>query len=339
MRRRAFLGQAMASAAVVALASCGVEQTQKRTPRLGLVEGPPDSESVDRLREALRQGLRDHGYVDGDTVKIEFRFAKDSARDYDEFAAEFVAMPVDVILAPGTVAAQQAAIRATKAIPIVMTFNEDPVASGLVASLARPGGNVTGILNSLQALSAKRLELLRELAPHIKRVGAVSDGVTPSGRRSLKGAQDVARDVGVEIDDLVLRYEDDAELRRTELRRALDRATARGVDAILIGGVPFWISDMRNEIAAYALGRRIPLAGGQSYWADTGGLVVLGSDQEAQFRRLGYFVDRILKGARPGDIPIEQPSNFETIVNLRTAKALGLTVPQAVLARATRVIE
>jgi putative ABC transport system substrate-binding protein len=296
--------------------------------------GSSSSEAVKQLLAAFQGGLREHGYVEGETIQLDVRHAEGRPGEWDDFAAEFVGIPVDIIVAPATLAAQQAASRATKTIPVVMSFSQDPVASGLVASLARPGGNVTGILNALEAQSAKRLELLRELAPGMKRVGAISDGVTAGGRESLKGAQTAARELNLEVFDLAV-------MSGSELPQTLQTATARGVDALLVGAVPSFITDRRHEITAYALERRIPLAGGAdtAQWAESGGLVAFGADQLETIRRFAYFIDRILKGDKAGDLPIEHPSRFETIVNLKTAKALGLTVPQSVIGRATKVIQ
>lgn len=336
--------------ATLALASCGADQAKTRIHQLGLVMGPSSSETIQQLEEAFRAGLRDHGYVDGETIQVVARYCTCNGRagEWDEIAAEVAGMPLDVIVVPATAAAQEATLRATKTIPVVGTMERDPVASGLAASLARPAGNLTGIFNSPEATSAKRLELLLELAPRIKRVGAISDGATPSGRYSVKGAQDAARALNVEVDDLVispgqLQAGDDLAARmRSALPRILERATARGIDALLVGGVPFYIVEIRDEIAAYALERRIPLAAGTTggaLWAEAGALVTFGADQLEAFRRLAYFVDRILKGTKAGDIPIEQAAKFETILNLKTAKAIGLTIPPSVMSRATRVIE
>jgi putative ABC transport system substrate-binding protein len=330
--RRAFLGQAAAAAAAVALASCGVgqtrQQTPKRVPRVGYMTGPASSDSTKQFLEAFRGGLREHGYVEGENIQVELRYFADRPGEWDDFAAEFVGMPVDVIVAGGTAAAQQAAMRATKTIPIVMTMSQDPVASGVVTSLARPGGNVTGITAALDAQSGKRLELLRELAPSIKRVGAIGDGIVGNaGRVSLKGAQDAGRALNVEVVEIIVKSE-----------QSLEFIAPLGVDALLVGAVPFYILELRREIAAYALERRIPIAAADDQWVEAGCLVALGASPFENQRRLAYFVDRILKGAKAGELPIEQPLKFETFLNLKTAKDLGMTIPQSVLGRATKVI-
>jgi putative ABC transport system substrate-binding protein len=335
--RRAFLGRAAAAAATVALASCGVEQTRqqtpKRVPRIGYMTGPSSSDAVKQLLESFRGGLREHAYVEGETIQIEPRYSENRPGEWDDFAAEFVGMPVDVIVAPATAAAQQAAMRATKTIPIVMIMSQDPVASGLVTSLARPGGNVTGIAATLDGVSGKRLELLREIVPGIRRVAAIWDGnVDGAGSASLKGAQEAGRELNIEVVELVMRSASD-------LPGAFKLATDRGVNALLVGPVPFYVVELRREIAMYALERRIPLAAGDAQWAEAGGLVAFGPDQFVNIRRLAYFVDRILKGAKAGELPIEQPAKFETILNLTTAKQLGVTIPPSVLGRATKVIQ
>jgi ABC-type uncharacterized transport system substrate-binding protein len=330
--RRVFLGRAMAATAAVAIASCTIEQAKKRTPRLGYMTGPSSLASIKQLLEAFREGLREHGYVDGETVHLEVRYSEARPGEWDDFAAEFVGMPVDVIVTPATLPAQQAAMRATKTIPIVMTMSQDPVTSGLVASLARPGGNVTGIAAPLGATHAKRLELLREMVPGVKRVGAIWDGNGDSaGGTAIKGAQDAGRQLNIELVDLVMKSGSD-------LPAALKLATDRGVDALLVGPAPFYVVELRNEIAAYALERRLPLATTEDQWGEAGALVAYGHSQPETQRRLAYFVDRILKGAKAGELPIEQPAKFETILNLKTAKQIAITIPQSVIGRATKVI-
>ena len=323
----------MASAVAVALTSCAVEQTKKRTPRVGFMTAEASLDATKRFVEAFRAGLREHGYIEGQNVQLELRYAGGRPEDWNDFAAEFVGMPVDVIVAPATAAGQNAARRATQTIPIVMLMAQDPVASGLVVSLARPGGNVTGITNTLEAQAGKRLALLRELAPGIRRVGVIWDGNAGSASATSRaGAQDAARELNVEIVGLVVQP-------GSELAAALKPATGEAVDALLVGAAPGYITELRREIAAYALERRLPLAAAQADWGEAGALLAFGADQLENVRRLAYFVDRIVRGAKPGELPIEQPAKFETIVNQKTAMQLGITVPQSVLARATKVIQ
>jgi putative ABC transport system substrate-binding protein len=338
--RRSFLGRSLAAGAVVALGSCAVPEAKRPIPQLGYSTGPSSSDVTKQLLEAFQEGLRTYGYVDGQSIQIAVRYSKGREEEWDEFATEFVGIPVDVIVAAGTTAAWQAAMKATKTIPIVVTMPDDPVAAGRVASLARPGGNVTGIANTLTAASGKRLELVSELVPGIRRFGAIWNGaIDQAGAASVKGAKDAARSLAVEVIELAVPTPSSAS-DTSGLTLTLQRATERNVEALLVGAVPFYISDRAREIVAYALERRIPLAsevGAQ--WVDAGGLVALGHDQRETHRRMAYFVDRILKGAKPGDLPMEQPATYETIINLKTAKAIGLNVPQAILGRATRVIQ
>ena len=323
----------MAAAAAVALTSCAVEQANKRTARLGYMTGPASADATKRFLDTFKAGLREHGYVEGQNVQLEVRYTAGRPEDWNDFAAEFVGMPVDVIIAPATTEAQAAAMRATKTIPIVMTMAQDPVASGVVASLARPGGNVTGITNTLEAQSGKRLALLRELAPGIRRVGVMWDGnVSGAGGAGLTGAQSAASELNVEIVSLVMRP-------GFTVPVALTPVTGPAVDALLLGAATGFMIDLRRDMTAYAIERRLPFAAAQADWVEAGALVAFGADQLENVRRLAYFVDRILKGARAGELPIEQPAKFETIVNLATARQLGLVIPPAVLGRVTRVVQ
>lgn len=345
--RRAFLAGTMTAAAAVALASCAAAPAAKRIPRVGWMEGPASSQAVNERLEAFRAGLRDLGHVEGRTIQIEQRNCVCEGRggEWGEIAAELVALPVDVIVTPETLRAVDAAVRATKVVPIVSSIVRDPISYGVAASLARPGGNVTGIWHSAEVESRKRLELLRELVPPVKHVGAVFYPVAYESALSAQGARDAARELGIGIMDVLIdeRSGERSEL-ATRLPKILERAVAEGADAFLIGAVPAWILDLRHEISAYALQRGIPLVAAAGVtadedWAESGALAAFGAEPRAISRRLAYFVDRILKGASAGDLPIEQPSQFETVINLKTAKALGLTIPQSVLSRATKVIQ
>ncbi len=349
--RRAFLAGTMTAAAAVAVSSCAPPQAAKRIPQLGYIAGPATSPVSVRVLDAFREGLRDRGYVEPGSVRIEVRYCRCSADVFGgqsiaqmtnsieeeilAFGAELERLRVDVLVAADI--PWQTAVRLPRTVPVLAKFDQDPSPSDAIASLARPGGNVTGILDSVVSENAKRFELLREMAPDIRRVGAITSGGNPGSRLSLKGAQEAARALRIDVDDLAFNTGD---LQQFGLRRILDRAVARGVDSFLVGPATFVIQERTEEIVAYALERRMPLAATSSgTWADAGALVTFGSDVFASQRRLTYFVDRILKGTRPGDIPIEQPSEYETIVNLTTARAIGVSIPQAVLARATRVIQ
>lgn len=332
LSRRALLRGAATAAAVAALSSCSVApRPANRIPRLGYMANLSATEQTKLLLGAFRDGLREHGYVEGETIQIEWRYAENRLERYDEFAAEFVRLPVDV-MAANQLEAQRAAKRATSTIPIVMTISADPVEAGLVESLARPGGNVTGMGFNTAGTTAKRLELLKEMVPGISRVGALSDGEADR-KAALRSTEDAARTLRLELITLEVRQ-------KSDLPRALDLATSSGVDALLLLPARIHVIELRNEIVAYAAGRRIPAAYPEvGSFAEAGGLVAFGESGVGSFRRAAYFVDRILKGAKPADLPIEQPAKFDLVINLKTAKELGLTIPQSVLGRATKVIQ
>ncbi len=330
--RRAFLRRVAAAAAVGALSSCeSTARLAKRVPRLGYMANLSGTEQTKLLLGAFRDGLRDFGYIEGETIQIEWRYAEDRLERYDEFAAEFIRMPVDVIAA-NQLAAQRAAKKATSTIPIVMPISADPVEAGLVQSLSHPGANVTGLGFNTAATTAKRLELLKELAPGISRVAVVWDGEADRAT-ALRSIEEAARAMRLELVPLKVGS-------RPDLSPALDLATKQGVDALLLMPARIQVIELRHEIVGYARARRIPAAYPEvGSFAEAGGLVAFGESGVASFRRAGYFVDRILKGTKAADLPIEQPPKFELVLNLRTAKELGLVVPQSVLGRATRVIQ
>ncbi len=332
LSRRAVLRGTAAAAVVVALSWCSVApRPANRIPRLGYMANLSATEQTKLLLGAFRDGLREHGYVEGETIQIEWRYAENRPERYDEFAAEFVRLPVDVIAA-NQLEAQRAAKRATSTIPIVMTISADPVEANLVESLARPGGNVTGMAFNTAGTTAKRLELLREIVPSISRVGVLWDGEADR-QAALRSTEEAARTLQLETVTLEVRQ-------KSDLPRALDLATSSGVDALLLLPARIHVIELRNEIVAYAAGRRIPVAYPEvGSFAEAGGLVAFGESGVESFRRAAYFVDRILKGAKPAELPIEQPTKFELVINLKTASALGVTIPQSVLSRATKVIQ
>jgi putative ABC transport system substrate-binding protein len=305
-------------------------QQAGRTPRVGLlVTGPPAG--ADPLVAAFRQGLRERGYVEGQNVVIAARFS-DGVQRLPDLAAELVRINVEVIVTQGTPAAQ-AARRATATIPIVMATSGDPVAVGLVASLARPGGNVTG--NSLLGpdLAGKRLELLREIVPGVSRIAVVSNPTNPAHALHMRALvlEAAARTLGVELHPLEVRSPDDFE-------RVFQAATSARAGALLVFGDPLFTAH-RTRIANLAARSRLPTIYELSGFAEVGGLMNYGADLHEMFRRAAAYVDKILKGARPADLPIEQPTKFDLVINLKTAKALGLTIPQSVLIRADRIIQ
>jgi putative ABC transport system substrate-binding protein len=302
-------------------------QPARRIPQVGVLW--PDSGPSPRV-EAFRQGLRDLGYTEGKNIVIEYRYADGKRDRLPELASELVRLKVDVIVALSTLAALPAK-KATPAIPIVMTSG-DPVGTGLVASLARPGGNVTGLTAFSTDLVGKRLELLKQAVPSLVRVAVLWDSEGPSKRLEFKEAEAIAPALGLQLQSLEVRSP------HPNLEGAFGAASRGRAQGLVVLNNPLTLT-YRAQIAGMAVSNRLPsMVDGRDY-AEAGGLMSYGADVSDLFRRAATFVDKILKGAKPGDLPVEQPTKFELVVNLKTAKALGLTIPPAVLARADEVIE
>jgi putative ABC transport system substrate-binding protein len=278
---------------------------------------------------ALRQGLRELGYVEGRNVAIEFRWAEGNYDRLSGLAAELVRLKVNVLVA-GTQAAIQAAKDATAAIPIVMVAS-DPLAAGFVASLARPGGNITGVSMMSAEVIGKQLEMLKEVVPRVSRVALLGNPANPGTAQWVRHAQDAGRALGVRLQPLEARDPSEIDNAFTEMTREQAGAVVILNDTML--------SDNRIRIADHAARRRLPTVFGLSEYAEAGGLLVYEASRSDRWRRAATYVDKILKGAKPGDLPVEQPTKFELIINLKTAKALGLTIPPSLLARADQVIE
>ena len=283
--------------------------------------------------EAFRQGLRDLGYVEGRNLVIEYRDAEGKLERLPALAAELVALKVDVVLAGATLAAL-AAKQATRTIPIVFAAAGDPVTDGLVTSLARPGGNVTGLSFLASELVGKRLELLTQAVPGVSRV-AVLWHPGGSGERTekdmLKEAEVAARALGVRLQFFEVRGPADFD------RAFSDMTRARAGSLTAIGGILFF--NERRRLVDLAAKNRLPAVYASRDYVDDGGLMAYGPSAADMFRRAATYVDKILKGAKPADLPVEQPTKFELVINLKTAKALGLTIPQSVLVRADEVIQ
>ncbi|HEY7068280.1 MAG TPA: ABC transporter substrate-binding protein [Chloroflexota bacterium] len=293
---------------------------------LGNTGAPADESST---FTAFQQGLRDHGYLDGNDIIIERRDANLDPSRFQTIAAEFVSLPVDVIVTP-TAQGALAAREASGTIPIVITAGGDPVALGLVASLAQPGGNVTGLSTMSATLSGKRLELLHEVGPGISRVAILTDSTNPSGANQLRETQAAARTLG--LDTVMIDLQAPGGLEGGF--EAIIRERAEALCVLVIATGP-----QSARIASFASSADLPSAFGLRAGADSGGLMSLGADRTALSRRAAYYVDRILKGTKPADLPIEQPTTFDFVINLKTAQALGLTIPQHVLLQATEVIQ
>ena len=285
------------------------------------------------LHEAFRQGLRDLGYVEGRNVVIEYRDAEGKLERLPALAAELVALKVDVIVAASTLAAL-AAKQATRTLPIVFAAAADPVASGLVTSLARPGGNVTGLSNLAPELVGKRLELLKQAVPGVSRVAVLWQPGALGERTEkdmLKGAEVAARALGVRLQFVEARGPADFD-------RAFSDMTRARAGALTVLPSAMFFSE-RRRLVDLAAKNRLPAVYPWREFVDAGGLMSYGPNLADLFRRAATYVDKILKGAKPGDLPVEQPTKFELVINLKTAKALGLTIPPSVLARADQVIE
>jgi putative tryptophan/tyrosine transport system substrate-binding protein len=280
--------------------------------------------------EAFRQGLRDLGWVEGQNVAIEYWWADQKRDRLPDLAREIVRRPVDLIFASTTQAAL-AAKGATKTIPIVIPVATDPVATGLVKSLARPGENLTGFSLLTEELVAKRLELLKEVAPRTTLLAVLLNPTHPAAAVELRVAERVARLLGLQVHSLQAR--DPA-----QLVSALEEITRQRAHALLLVSDRLFVTE-RKTIAEFGARHRVPVMHFVAEFADVGGLMAYGANIPAMYRRAGALVDKILKGARPADLPVEQPTSFDLAINLKTAKALGLTIPLSLLLRADRVIE
>jgi putative ABC transport system substrate-binding protein len=307
------------------------QQPPAKTPRVGFLQPAVPENGSSSFLEDFRQGLRELGYVEGKNLQLEVRWGEGKLDRLPALAEELVLLKVDVIVAvtsPSVMAAKQA----TGTIPIVMPFSSDPVGDGLVKSLARPGGNITGLSMMAPELGAKRLQLLKEVFPKIFRPVAVlwnPDYVGMMAR--FRETQGVAPAVGMNVRSVEVRDS-------RELERALETMDRERPDALLLLADPLTVSQ-RSRIVEYAAEERLPAIYEISQFVDAGGLMSYGPNVDDLVRRAATYVDKILRGAKPADLPIEQPTKFEFVINLKCAKALGVTIPQSVLLQADRVIE
>jgi putative ABC transport system substrate-binding protein len=303
-------------------------QQAGKIPRVGVMaigSGTPPSPTY----EAFRQGLRDLGWIEGQNIIVDVRWTPTVDR-LPEMAAEFVRMRVDVIFAASSTQVEPAR-QATKTIPIVFATHADPIGVGHVASLARPGGNITGLAQLLTELSAKELELLREALPQVTRIGVLWNPTTPSHPPALRAVDGAAETLGVQVQRVPAQSAD-------EFDTALSTMTQARAGAFLVLPSPLTYVQ-RARLAEVALKRRLPGMFGFRENAEAGGLMSYGPDLKDLFRRAAIYVDKILKGAKPADLPVEQAQKFELVINLQTAKALGLTIPQSLLLRADEIIQ
>jgi ABC-type uncharacterized transport system substrate-binding protein len=328
MRRRDFLG------AVSAVAACfgplAARAQQKAMPVIGYLSGSAVGSNA-RFVAAFRQGLRETGYVEGQNVSIEYRWAEGRYDRLPAMAAELVGRSVDLIVASGGPPAAQAAKRATSTIPIVFASGDDPVAIGLVASLARPGGNLTGISFLVTDLNPKRLELLTQFVPGAKVIALLVNPKFPETERVMREVQEAARAKGLQLPILKASNE-------SEIDAAFASLVQLQAGALLVGSDVF-LNTRREKLVALASRYAVPAMYELREAVASGGLISYGVSFTADFRLLGIYAGKILNGAKPADLPVQQPTRFELAINLKTAKALGRTVPQSLLARADEVIE
>jgi putative tryptophan/tyrosine transport system substrate-binding protein len=305
-------------------------QQPAKIPRIAYLTGASLPSMPARI-EAFRQGLRELGYVEGKNIFIEWRAAEEKLDRLPELAAELVRLKADIIVTAGS-SPTRAAKEATNTIPIVMAQDPDPVGSGFVASLARPGGNITGLSALAPELNGKRLELLKETVPKLSRVAVFGTSTQPGNAQSLKEAELVAKAFGVKLQYLDV-------LSSKEIATAFRAATKGRADAVLMLLPARVASSQRTQMAELAVKSRLPAIYDRSEYVEAGGLMTYGVNFSDLDRRAATYVDKILKGAKPADLPVEQPIKFELIINLKAAKQIGLTIPPNVLARADKVIK
>ena len=325
MDRRAFIGSV--ASGVLAMQLGAFAQPSGKVWRIGILDyGSTESD----YWKAFRERMRELGYVEGRNLAIEARSASGNRATLASEAAELVQLKVDLIVTRGTTAAV-AARAATREIPIVMATGADPTRDGLASSLAHPGGNVTGVVSISDELGAKLIELLKMLVPRATKVGILIDATNPPSLNIAKGIQKGAESLAMTTVTQGVRNP-------TEYEAAFDGLRRERSDALVIIGSPVLFT-VRARLAELALSYRLPTVMGNRDYVDAGGLASYGTDYPELFRRAAEFADKILKGAKPGDLPIEQPTKFELVINLKTAKALGLTIPQSLLLRADEVIQ
>ena len=310
-------------------ASATQAQQPTKVPRIGFLIA--SSRSVNAARyETFLQGLRELGYEEGKNIVIEWRSGEGRFDRLAALAAELIRLKVDIIVTAGP-ADTRAAREATSTIPIVMTFDNDPVGNGFIASLARPGGNITGLSTLAPELSSKQLELLKEIVPKLSRVAILGNSTNPGNALALKEIEAAAKAFGLKLQYLDI-------LDPKAIETAFRTASKSGVEAILVLGIPLLNSE-RKQLVELAVKNRLPAIYYTGDLVEAGGLMTYGVNRNDLARRAATYVDKILKGAKPAELPVEQPKKFELIINLKAAKQIGLTIPPNVLARADKVIK
>ena len=324
MRRREFIG--LVSAAVATWPLVARAQRTTKLPSLGFLTAGTGSPGLPALLERLRQ----LDWIEGKTIRIEYRYAENYNDRLPELAADLVHRNVNVIVAAGTLAAL-AAKQATTTIPIVMASAGDPLGSGLVSSLARPGGNVTGLSLMMSDLSGKRLELLKDLVPGLSRVAVLWNSTNPYDKSVFEETEEAARTLRIEVQSLAVKSPAD-------FATVFGLAKQKRPDALFTIDDPLTLTELK-QIVDFAAANRLPAIYGIEEFAQAGGLMTYGASIPDLYRRAAGYVDKILRGAKPSELPVEQPTKFDLVINLKTAKMLGIVVPQTLLVAADRVIE
>jgi putative ABC transport system substrate-binding protein len=326
---RKFVGVFLMTLVLVSVRHAEAQQPAK-VPRIGYVSGAGDPSNPGPTVEAFRQGLRDRGYTEGKNIVVEYRYAEGKQDLVPSLVSELVQLKVDILVLV-TLPSVRAAKAATNTIPIIMVLAVDPVATGIVDSLARPGANITGLTTLQRDLSGKRLELLKEVVPAMSRVGVLRDADAPGSAIGFKEYEEAARALKVRLQSLEVRGPE------PDLEGAFQTATKERGQALITIRNPM-LRRYTKSIAELAIKNRLPAMYEGSESVEAGGLMSYGVNDGENFKRAAYYVDRILKGTKPADLPVEQPMKFELVFNLNAAKQIGLTIPPNVLVRADRVI-
>jgi putative ABC transport system substrate-binding protein len=305
-------------------------QQSGKVYRVGILTNNASDPAETRLWQAFRSGLRERGWMEGENIQIEFRSAEGNTGRLPGLAADLVRLKVDLIVARSSLFVQPAK-EATSSIPIVFVVHADPVRTGHVASLAKPGGNITGLANLNTDLVPKELELLHSAVPMAKRIAVLWNPDTPSHTPSLKAVEEAGRTLRVEVQPVGART-------AAELEGAFTAMARARAQALLVLGSPIFFT-VRHRVAQLAIAHKLPTMLDSSPYVEAGGLMSYSPNYDDLYRRGAIYVDKILRGSKPADLPVEQATKFELIINLKTAKALGLTIPQSVLARADQIIE
>ena len=326
MKKRVFV--AILFAGLFALSFPAEAQQQAKVPRIGYLSGASLSAISARI-EALRQGLRELGYVEGKNIVIEWRWAEGKPDRLPDLAAELVRLKVDIIVSAGPAVTPRLK-EATKTIPIVMAQDNDPIGNGFVSSLARPGGNITGLATLAPELSGKQLELLKEIIPRLSRVAVLGSPTEPGNAQTLREIELAAAAFSVKIQNLDVQGPNDFE--------TVFRAASKGRAEAALVLVSTIFNSHRTQVIELAVKSQLPAIFYSAEYVELGGLMAYGPSYTDLYRRTATYVDKILKGAQPADLPVEQPTKFELVINLKTAQQIGLTIPPNVLARADKVI-